>query len=58
MCKSTQNWEEVMRQAWIGRGCQTWTGGDDEKRFQRTSYDASTHDREPTWRNANDGRND
>ena len=23
--------------------------------FQRTSYKASTHNSEPTWRNANDG---
>ena len=30
-------------------------GRNDAKGFQRTSYDASTHDREPTWRNENDG---
>ena len=30
-------------------------GGSDAKGFQRTSYDTSSHDREPTWRNANDG---
>ena len=48
MCKSTQNWEEVMRQ--------TWTGEGDAKRFHWTSYDASTQDRELTWRNANDRR--
>ena len=29
--------------------------GGDVKGFQCTSYDASTHEREPTWRNANDG---
>ena len=30
-------------------------GGSDAKGFQRTSYDASSHHREPTWNNANDG---
>ena len=30
-------------------------GGGDAKGFQRTSYDARTHHREPTWNNANDG---
>ena len=30
-------------------------GGTDAKGFQRTSYDARTYNREPTWRNANDG---
>ena len=30
-------------------------GGNDAKGLQRASYDTSTHDREPTWRNANDG---
>ena len=30
-------------------------GGSDAKGLQRTSYDTSSHDREPTWRNANDG---
>ena len=29
--------------------------GSDAKGFQRTSYDARTHQREPTWNNANDG---
>ena len=28
-------------------------GGSDAKGFQRTSYDASSHHREPTWNNAN-----
>ena len=28
-------------------------GGGDAQGFQRTSYNASTHDRESTWRNAN-----
>ena len=31
-------------------------GGNDAKGFQRASYDASTHLREPTWNNANDER--
>ena len=30
-------------------------GGSDAKVFQRTAYDASSHHREPTWNNANDG---
>ena len=30
-------------------------GGGDAQGFQRTAYKASTHDSEPTWRNANDG---
>ena len=30
-------------------------GGSDAKGLQRTLYDAITHDREPTWKNANDG---
>ena len=30
-------------------------GASDAKGFQRTSYDASSHHREPTWNNAKDG---
>ena len=30
-------------------------GGGDAQGFQRTSYNESTLDSEPTWRNANDG---
>ena len=30
-------------------------GGSDAKGFQRTSYDASALDREPNWRNSNEG---
>ena len=30
-------------------------GGSDAKELQRASFDASTRDREPTWRNSNDG---
>ena len=29
-------------------------GAGDLQGFQRASYNASTHDREPPWRNAND----
>ena len=29
--------------------------GGDAKGFQRTSYEANNHHREPTWINANDG---
>ena len=37
---------------------QVWSlehGGSDAKGFQRTSYDASSHHREPTWNSANYG---
>ena len=30
-------------------------GGSNAKGFQRASYDASSHHREPTWNNVNDG---
>ena len=30
-------------------------GGSDAQGFQRTSYNASSHDKEPVLRNANDG---